>query len=76
MGRLVSQTSPIDESPEENFWKPETMCFYDRYIEECEGSSLEEDADPLADEWDDGILSSVRSLAIRRIRISAEEAKD
>ena len=52
------------------------MCFYDRYIEECEGSSLEEDADPLADEWDDGILSSVRSLAIRRIRISAEEAKD
>jgi len=42
--------------------------FYDRYIEDGEESSLVEDVDLLADEWEDGILASVCSLAIRCIQ--------
>ena len=55
--------------------------FYDCYIDECDAVSLEaaipkllEDADPLAEEWEEGILASVCSLAIRCIQ--NKEAKD
>jgi len=47
--------------------------FYDRYIEDGEESSLVEDVDLLADEWEDGILASVCSLAIRCIQTKREK---
>jgi serine/threonine protein kinase len=47
--------------------------FYDRYIEDGEESSLVEDVDLLADEWEDGNLASVCSLAIRCIQKNREK---